>query len=125
MTPSRPVKELKVLSYNVDGLSKEKYEIICKQVIVNYDVVVLVETFASAKQQYTCEGYVSYAQVRKRNVGAKRNSGGVLIMVRSEIATHCKLLTTSSVDILWLRIIDLCTEGNIILGGDLLLTYQF
>ena len=117
MTPSRPVKELKVLSYNVDGLSKEKYEIICKQVIVNYDVVVLVETFASAKQQYTCEGYVSYAQVRKRNVGAKRNSGGVLIMVRSEIATHCKLLTTSSVDILWLRIIDLCTEGNIILGG--------
>ena len=114
---TEPQGQCKCITYNVDGLSKEKFEELFKQVLCDYDVIVLLETFANSHNQYVRDDYVSYTKIRKRNLLAKRNSGGILIMIRKNIDMHFKVLKSISEDILWLRCTDLFLGGDIIIGG--------
>lgn len=89
---------------------------LCEDVFKNYDIIALVETFAIFKDQYTYDGYVSFGKCRKRNIGAKRNSGGINVMIRKDIAKHFKALHTTSNDILFLRATNLFSCGDILMG---------
>ena len=93
-----------------------KFEKLCNEVFKNYDVVACVETFADYTNQYKLDGYVSFSKLRKRKFGAKRNSGGILVLIRNSIAKHFKTLNCSSNDTLWLRVSDLFSHGSTIMG---------
>lgn len=106
---------IKFVSYNVDGLSHDKFESLGAKLLQNYDVILLQETFADGLNQYKLQGFDSYASIRKRGVGARRNSGGLLVLIRQTFSKFFKPLHSSSKDILWFRVSQLL-QANIILG---------
>ena len=109
--------QCKWISYNVDGLSREKFEELFNKVLFDYDIIILLETFANSHSQYMRNDFISFSKIRKRSLFAKRNSGGILILIRKNIATHFKMLKSTSDDILWLRSSGLFLGGDIIIGG--------
>ena len=112
-----PQGQCKWISYNVDGLSREKFEELFNKVLFDYDIIILLETFANSHSQYVRNDFISYSKIRKRSPFAKRNSGGILILIRKNIATHFKMLKSTSDDILWVRSSGLFSGGDIIIGG--------
>ena len=109
-------KFLKVISYNVDGLSQEKFRSICDEVCDDCDVIIFIETFADSLKQYQLADFDSFASIRKRGVGARRNSGGLLVLIRKHISKFFKPLYSSISDIIWFRVSQLLLLGDVILG---------
>ena len=111
-----PRKNISFVCYNVDGLSKDKFTLICDNVSPHYQVIIFVETFANNVNQYKLEGFKNYAKIRKRGLGAKRNSGGLLILIKNDIECFFTPLESTSNDIFWFRVSNLLTEGDVIVG---------
>ena len=109
-------ENIKFISYNVDGLSQNKFATICATLDGSYDVICFLETFADRSDQYKLEGYDCFASLRKRGVGARRNSGGLLVLIKKSISACFKQLHSSLKDILWFRVSGLLLGDDVILG---------
>ena len=62
-------KYLKLLTYNVEGLKSKLLDPSFLNLIGNYDIITLVETWLDGKQKLNIEGFWDYSQIR--------HSGGI------------------------------------------------
>ncbi len=100
-------KNISILSWNVEGLFKGN---ICKldipfirRLISEYDVVCLSETWCNFK--FYVQGFETYVSSRDyKHKKAKRESGGVAILVKNEIKKYIRKQISSSDDILWIKV---------------------
>ena len=98
---------LKTLTWNVEGLFKDN---LCKldipeirNLINSFDVICLLETWCNF--HFTVSGFRTYVSSRsKKHKNAKRDSGGVAILVKNEIKGHFKEMLSPNDDTIWLKL---------------------
>ena len=97
---------MKFMLYNVQGLTR--YKLSDPQFIdyiTKYDLIMLCETWTSAKSNFTIPNYEAFYSHRpKRNKKAKRCSGGVIIYVKERLLGAVSMIKNDIPDILWLKI---------------------
>ncbi len=75
------------ISWNINGWTAAKSKV--RQCVIENikpDVAVIIETHLAGDSKVECEGYVPFMHNRvKRHVNAKRNYGGLAILIREEI----------------------------------------
>ena len=99
--------KFKIGFWNVHGLGKEKFQNDSFLKIVNsYDILCLTETWREdGKTLPIPNGYKGKVHNRKqKHTKAKRNSGGILVLYKTELHDHIKVINNSDENILWLRL---------------------
>ena len=101
--------QLKMCHWNVEGLKDQVHGIktnnpAFQQEITNFDVIALTETHANADKTIDLEGYTSFQVNRPRHVRAKKDSGGIAILVKSSLRSGIAFHSSASPDIAWLKL---------------------
>ena len=99
--------ELKILSWNVEVLSKSKRaNTNFVDFISKYDLICLSESWTSRNSNITLNGYCnpihSYRRVQNRR--AKRNSGGIIIYIKDTIRPGIKLVKNEIDCLVWIML---------------------
>ncbi len=98
---------LSILSWNIEGLFKGnlcKLDIpVINRLIKEFDIVCLSETWCNFK--FYIQGFETYVSSRDyKHRNAKRESGGVAILVKDEIKKYVRKQISSSSDTLWVKV---------------------
>ena len=110
--------------WNVTGL-KQKYfgnthsSHIFLDYVSKFSIFGLAETWATKNDNFDIQGYKSFCAVRKQNRNCAKNSGGVVIYVRDELASISKVIKSSSNNVVWV-LLQLEKRGfdyNLIVGN--------
>ena len=93
---------------NVEGLvTKKMNKLQCaeiKDLFQNNEIVLFNETWTSEMSNLDVENFEYFALHRtQRKINAKRDSGGIIIYVRSELYNSNMLVKTDCDDIIWLK----------------------
>ena len=99
--------KLKIGFWNIHGLGNKKYQNEDFLEIINsYDILCLTETWKEdGKSLPTPKGYKGKHHNRKeKHAKAKRNSGGILVLYKTEFQDHIKVINNKDENILWLKI---------------------
>ena len=103
--------KLKVCSWNIQGLLNRELgnklnfpEVL--DVIKPNDIICITETHADEKQVIEVKDFKSFSVIRPKTRGAKRNSGGITVLIRNSI---CKGVTVEKskvlpYDVVWLKL---------------------
>ena len=99
-------KPLKVLSWNVNGLSDAKKDCSDFVNIVNSgDIVCLYETWSRVNSDHTLNGYVCHNFVRKfQHRNSKRCSGGIVIYYRENLNPGITFVRNHFESIIWIKL---------------------
>ena len=109
--------------WNVNGLGKEKYtnkDFI--QIVQKYDILCLTETWREDGKNDSASPPKGYKEVRhnrkNKNIKAKRNSGGISILYKTNLHGSVKIIDKKDENILWLKISknDLGIQEDLLLG---------
>ena len=99
---------IRIAFLNVEGLvTKKVNKLQCdeiKTLFLNNDIVMFNETWTSESSNLDVENFEHFAFHRtQRKLNAKRDSGGIIIYVKSELYNNNMLVKTDSDDIIWLK----------------------
>ena len=99
--------KFKIGFWNVNGLGKEKFEdedFI--KIVRKYDILCLSETWKEdGKVTPAPFGYkAKYHNRKQKHAKAKRNSGGILILYKTELHDHIKVVNNKDENIIWVKI---------------------
>ena len=85
---------LRLISWNINGLMQCKYfDDILGKFLRKYDIILLCETWTSADDDITLDGFEFYNFPRpSRHCNAKQNSGGLGVFVRDNIKNHVQFV---------------------------------
>ena len=98
---------LKILSWNIEGLYKAN---ICKldiptirNLILDFEIVCLVETWYVGR--FEVDGFKTFVSNRSyKHKKAKKESGGVALLVRNDVRKHVTKQLSSSDDSIWVKL---------------------
>ena len=101
---------LKVAHWNINGMYK-KNEDYCKlkdPVFINqllkFDIIALLEIHCDDKEIVDFEGYTHIISTRPKAPKARKHSGGLLILLKNEIAKGIKCVKTNPGNYVWLKL---------------------
>ena len=92
MCKAKPPENIKLLSFNVEGLKPKLEDPNFLEFVNNYDISILTETWKSEPTKINIEGFWDYSQVRPKHKNAIRHSGGITILARYNIRPGLKLI---------------------------------
>ena len=72
--------------------------------LVNHDIICMCEAWTNERSNITLEGYEHYAFYRKRKPRAKRDSGGLILYYRTDIAKGIKFLKNVDESVIWIEL---------------------
>ncbi len=76
-----------------------------QEILKQYDVILLIETWTSESSEYGIDGYTSYCAHRTlKKKKAKRDSGGLIVYVRDSIAQGIECILRENDEMLWLKL---------------------
>ena len=101
---SKEIKYLKFLTYNVEGLKSKLNDPSFLDMIKEYDVIVLLETWLDGKQSLNIDGFWDYSQIRPKHEKAIRFSGGITILIKSCFRPGTKLVTDEE-GFIWFKLL--------------------
>ena len=101
--------------WNVRGLKYKWTEDDFISFIKQFDIIILVETWATQSGDYILDGYNCYENVRQKTHRRGRPSGGISCFVRQEFTEHIQHLNSEVDDLIWLKLN--MSEQPIILGS--------
>ena len=85
--------------WNVRGLtSKRNYKLKnsdCVHILKSYDIAMLCETWTNQLSDLSLDGYEHVAVHRTKHPRARRDSGGLVLYYKSEMAKHLSILKTT------------------------------
>ena len=86
--------------------------------INQYDIILCTETWTNKLSDLNIAGYNNVAIHRARRPGAKRDSGGIVVFFRENLAKFIKVRKTTDDCILWIQISKEIVDGSkdILLG---------
>ena len=96
---------LNVASLNVQGAFNTKLDSVD---VSNLDIVCFQESWLEKMHKTKKEGFRFIRQERQKNAKARRNSGGVIIMVKEYIYKKIKQMPSRSKDVIWIK---LCSKA--------------
>ena len=101
-----PEAEIKVLSWNVQGLTNIK---INDEDFLNYirkfDIILFFESWANNSACYDIDGFKCYPFNRKiQNKKSKRSSGGIAIYIKQSITKGISIVKNYQDAIVWLKL---------------------
>ena len=97
---------LRLISWNINGLMQCKlFDDILVKFLRTYDIILLCETWTSADDDITSDGFEFYNFPRpSRHCNAKRNSGGLGVFVRDNIKNHVQFVKNHEDIITWFKL---------------------
>ena len=96
-------RNLKLLSFNVEGLDSMLLDPNFLDMINKYDICILTETMRKDDSKLNLNGFWDFSLVRPKEKKAGRFSGGITILVKSPLRKGIKI-AHSSEGIVWLRL---------------------
>ena len=103
-------QSINILTWNIEGLitgdgtNKLRLSQILKTVH-KYDIICLNETWQDNDRNSNVNGYTQYTSFRRyKHKNARRNSGGVAVLVRNSISKGVSKLKSASDDCIWLKL---------------------
>jgi len=103
MCKQAPIKRLKVLSFNVEGLTSELEDPNFVDLLYNHDICLLNETWKSDDSKLNLPNLWDFSVVRQKHKKAGRNSGGVTVLCKEEIRPGVKVSSFSE-GFIWLKL---------------------
>ena len=97
-------KLLKFCSWNIEGVTKKISDKNFIRDIKDYDFVTLVETWLPHDLSLEVDGFYSFSKSRNKNAKAKRFSGGISLLVKSDLRKGIKILNSSHEEFLWWKV---------------------
>ena len=95
---------VKFCSWNIEGLAGKLADEDFLSTIETFDCVSLVETWSS-ETDVNIEGFYSFSKGRQASNNARRNSGGITVLVKSELRKGVKFLDKeSSEEFVWWKL---------------------
>ena len=99
---------LRLAVWNVRGLvSKRNYKLKDTEflrIMQGFDMVLLCETWTNEQSEMSLDGFEHFALHRPRHQRARRDSGGVALYYRAELAKYVTLVKETEDCILWVKI---------------------
>lgn len=104
-------KDISICSWNIQGLmangcsSKLEIDYIKKE-LEFFDIIGLLEIHGNEDTVVNFKGYDSHTITRKRLKNAKKDHGGITVLIRNEIRNKVKIINSKQlpVDAIWLKI---------------------
>ena len=91
--------------WNVGGLSLDKLKNKFVQKHMKTDINCLIETFTTEDSKLNLEGYVFDHSFRSNsNKNARRNSGRIVVHIKSEISKGTEFLQSEHEDLIWIKL---------------------
>ena len=97
-------KYLKFLTYNVEGLKSKLFDPSFLNMIMKYDIIILLETWFSEKQNLNIDEFWNYSQVRPKHQKAIRHSGGITILIKKCFRPGIKLVKDEE-SFIWFKLL--------------------
>ena len=101
---------LSILTWNLEGLitsdgtNKLRLPMVLN-IVHRYDIICLNETWQDNDNNTNLNGYKQYTSFRSfKHKNAKRNSGGVAVLIKNNIAKGVSKLKSASDDSIWLKL---------------------
>ncbi len=88
-------KFLKFCSWNIEGLSGKSDDEDFLSIIDSFDFISLVESWLS-ENTVNIQGFYSFSKCRQKSNRAGRNSGGITVLVKSELREGVKFFDKES-----------------------------
>ena len=95
---------LKFCSWNTEGVTKKVTDDNFIRDIKNYDFVSLVETWLIHDLNLEVDGFYSFSKSRIKHAKAKRCSGVISVLVKSDLRKGIKSLNSSHEEFLWWKL---------------------
>ena len=90
---------------NVGGLSQDKLKDKVFQKHLKTDINCLIETFTTEDSKLNLKGYVvDHSFQSNSNKNARRNSGGIVVYIKSEISKGTEFLHSEHEDLIWIKL---------------------
>ena len=86
---------LQLISFNVEGLKPKIEDPNFLEIIQDYDILILTETWKNDLSKINIEVFWDYSQVRPKPKSAIRHSGGITILTRYKIRKGLKSIENS------------------------------
>ena len=95
---------ISIAAWNINGLSnKLDDEYFCKYVC-KYDCIILTETWLGKELEPHCiADYIPFSKTRQKAVNAKRNSGGISVLLKPNIRKGVKYIDTNNDYCIWMK----------------------
>ena len=91
--------------WNIGGLSQDKLKDKVFQKHLKTDINCLIETFTTEDSKLNLKGYVVDHSFRSNsNKNARRNSGGIVVYIKSEISKGTEFLHSEHEDLIWIKL---------------------
>ena len=103
VSTSQKLKDLKILSFNVEGLDSILMDPEFTQLTLDHHICLLVETMRKDDTKLNLEGFWDDSLVRSKCEKIGRYSGGITVLVKSVLRKGIKVVHKSE-GILWLRL---------------------
>lgn len=84
-------KLLKFCSWNIEGVTKKLSDNNFLRDIKEYDFVTLVETWLPHDLKLEIDGFYSFSKTRNKHSKAKRHSGRISLLVKTELRQGIKI----------------------------------
>ena len=96
-------QNIKILSFNVEGLKPKLEDPNFLEFIKDYDISIFSKTWKADTSKLNIEGFWDYSQVRPKHKNAIRHSGGITIYAKHNIRPGLRLVENSQI-FLWIRL---------------------
>ena len=97
-------KSLRFCSWNIEGLSTKLYDEDFLSIINSFDCISLVENWLSDPSVVNLPGFYS-SKLREKSKRANRNSGGITVLIKSELRKGVRFLQKqSSEEFIWWKL---------------------
>ena len=103
------------LSWNVRGLLSNWHQVEFISFIKQFDVIGLVETWATNVNSFNLQGFTCFESIRKKTATRGRPSGGIACLVKQTLCKFVTRLDSDLIDVIWLKL-DLPNNPPIIMG---------
>ena len=100
---AKPPKQLRILSFNVEGLKPKLDDPSFLKFIQGFDISILSETWKADTTKINIENFWDFSQVRPKHEKAIRHSGGITILAKHDIRPGIRLVENSE-GFLWIRL---------------------
>ena len=100
------VAQIKVCSWNVRGLTRDKLDNnVMGSIFAEFDIIILTETWLRKEDELPIEGFVNYNYNRKHiNSAAKRGSGGICWYIRNIFKSYVKPVLHHEDNLVWFSV---------------------
>ena len=98
------IKKLVIGSWNINRISDKVDDIDFLNVIKQYDIIALNETWLSPDENIEVDGYYAYSSSRNKSTSAFSYSGGIAFLIKNSFKKCIKIIDYRSDFIVWIKI---------------------